>query len=91
MTTERKVPRQLSLSLAYDMRAPAFGVPAERLYEAALEQCAWADRIGFESVSLNSRRRTTWTNTRRRHFPAETAWESLHLLESDVPPRLSDS
>jgi alkanesulfonate monooxygenase SsuD/methylene tetrahydromethanopterin reductase-like flavin-dependent oxidoreductase (luciferase family) len=52
MTTEQKLPRQLSLSLAYDMRAPAFGVPVERLYEAAIEQCAWADRIGFESVSL---------------------------------------
>ncbi len=50
--TERQVPRRLSLSLAYDMRAPAFGAPPEDLYAAALEQSAWADRIGFESVSL---------------------------------------
>jgi alkanesulfonate monooxygenase SsuD/methylene tetrahydromethanopterin reductase-like flavin-dependent oxidoreductase (luciferase family) len=45
-------PLSLSLSLSYDMRAPDFGGPIEDLYAAALEQCAWADQIGFESVSL---------------------------------------
>jgi alkanesulfonate monooxygenase SsuD/methylene tetrahydromethanopterin reductase-like flavin-dependent oxidoreductase (luciferase family) len=45
-------PRQISVSLTYDMRAPEFGVPAVDLYRAAVEQCAWADRVGFDSVSL---------------------------------------
>jgi alkanesulfonate monooxygenase SsuD/methylene tetrahydromethanopterin reductase-like flavin-dependent oxidoreductase (luciferase family) len=34
------------------MRAPDFGAPATDLYAAALQQCAWADGIGFRSVSL---------------------------------------
>ncbi len=38
------------LSLAYDMRAPEPGAPAVRLYGAAVEQSAWADRMGFHSV-----------------------------------------
>jgi alkanesulfonate monooxygenase SsuD/methylene tetrahydromethanopterin reductase-like flavin-dependent oxidoreductase (luciferase family) len=45
-------PRHISVSLTYDMRAPDFGVPAVDLYRAAVEQCAWADRVGFDSVSL---------------------------------------
>jgi alkanesulfonate monooxygenase SsuD/methylene tetrahydromethanopterin reductase-like flavin-dependent oxidoreductase (luciferase family) len=45
-------PREISVSLTYDMRAPDFGAPAVDLYRAALEQCAWADRIGFDSVAL---------------------------------------
>lgn len=40
------------LTLAYDMRAPAWGVPAEDLYRAALEQSAWADEQGFTDVVL---------------------------------------
>ncbi len=40
------------LTLAYDMRAPDFGTPASRLYSAALEQCAWADRVGFAAVTF---------------------------------------
>jgi alkanesulfonate monooxygenase SsuD/methylene tetrahydromethanopterin reductase-like flavin-dependent oxidoreductase (luciferase family) len=40
------------LSLSYDMRAPDFGPPAESLYAAALDQCEWADRVGFERVIL---------------------------------------
>jgi alkanesulfonate monooxygenase SsuD/methylene tetrahydromethanopterin reductase-like flavin-dependent oxidoreductase (luciferase family) len=42
----------ISLSLAYDMRAPEFGTPAVELYRAALEQCEWADKVGFSSVVL---------------------------------------
>ena len=42
----------ISLSLAYDMRAPEFGAPPEELYRAALDQCAWADSLGFESVTF---------------------------------------
>jgi len=45
-------PRHIAASLTYDMRAPDFGVPAADLYRAAVEQCAWADRLGFDSVSL---------------------------------------
>ena len=40
------------LSLRYDLRAPAFGPPAEALYAAALEQCEWAEGQGFELVHL---------------------------------------
>jgi alkanesulfonate monooxygenase SsuD/methylene tetrahydromethanopterin reductase-like flavin-dependent oxidoreductase (luciferase family) len=42
----------IPLSLAYDMRAPEFGTPAVELYRAALEQCEWADKVGFSSVVL---------------------------------------
>lgn len=42
----------MKLALRYDMRAPSIGAPAEALYHAALEQCAWADRVGFETVYL---------------------------------------
>ena len=45
-------PREIAASLTYDMRAPDFGAPPAALYEAALEQCTWADRVGFDSVSL---------------------------------------
>ena len=41
------------LSLRYDLRAPSFGAPAEALYRAALEQCAWAEDHGFAMVSLS--------------------------------------
>jgi alkanesulfonate monooxygenase SsuD/methylene tetrahydromethanopterin reductase-like flavin-dependent oxidoreductase (luciferase family) len=44
--------RPVILTLAYDMRAPDFGTPASRLYEAALEQCAWADQRGFMAVTF---------------------------------------
>jgi alkanesulfonate monooxygenase SsuD/methylene tetrahydromethanopterin reductase-like flavin-dependent oxidoreductase (luciferase family) len=40
------------LSLRYDLRAPAFGPPAEALYAAALEQSVWAEGHGFELVAL---------------------------------------
>ena len=40
------------LMLAYDMRAPEFGAPAAELYAAALDQCEWADRLGFDQVSF---------------------------------------
>jgi len=44
---------ELPVSLAYDMRAPSFGTPAPALYRAAIEQCAVADRAGFQSVVLS--------------------------------------
>lgn len=38
--------------ISYDMRAPSFGAPSRDLYAAALDQCAWADDIGFDVVGL---------------------------------------
>lgn len=43
----------LRLSVRYDLRAPSFGPPIEALYAAMLEQCEWADRLGFDSVGLS--------------------------------------
>ncbi len=40
------------LTLRYDMRAPSFGAPAPALYRAAIEQCAFADELGFDRVHL---------------------------------------
>ncbi len=34
------------------MRGPAIGAPLDTQYEAAIEQCAWADRLGFATVFL---------------------------------------
>lgn len=44
----------IALRLRYDLRCPDFS-PADpaALYAAALEQCRWADRLGFESVALS--------------------------------------
>jgi len=40
-------------ALKYDLRAPEFGqASSEDLLAAAVEQCAWADRMGFERVLL---------------------------------------
>lgn len=44
----------MDLSLHYDFRAPDFGAPTEAIYRAAIEQCAWADRLGFGRVALSS-------------------------------------
>lgn len=41
------------LSLRYDLRAPSFGAPADALYRAALEQCAWAEDHGFLLATLS--------------------------------------
>jgi alkanesulfonate monooxygenase SsuD/methylene tetrahydromethanopterin reductase-like flavin-dependent oxidoreductase (luciferase family) len=38
--------------ISFDMRAPDFGASPERLYSAALDMSEWADRIGFNCVSL---------------------------------------
>jgi alkanesulfonate monooxygenase SsuD/methylene tetrahydromethanopterin reductase-like flavin-dependent oxidoreductase (luciferase family) len=40
------------LVIKYDMRAPAFSVGPQALYQAAIEQCAWADRNGFGTLML---------------------------------------
>ena len=38
--------------ISFDMRAPDFGAPRQAIFDAALEMCAWADRIGFDAVGL---------------------------------------
>lgn len=40
------------LTLAYDMRAPDFGARPAALYRAALDQCEWADNVGFDAVGF---------------------------------------
>jgi alkanesulfonate monooxygenase SsuD/methylene tetrahydromethanopterin reductase-like flavin-dependent oxidoreductase (luciferase family) len=40
------------VSLAFDMRAPAFGTPAAELYPAAIEMARWADETGLAGVLL---------------------------------------
>ena len=47
------------LVLAYDMRAPDAGAPASALYPVAVEQAAWADRLGFHSVVVMEHHATT--------------------------------
>jgi alkanesulfonate monooxygenase SsuD/methylene tetrahydromethanopterin reductase-like flavin-dependent oxidoreductase (luciferase family) len=47
------------LTLAFDMRAPDFGAPAADLYRAAVEQCAWADRLGFAGAVVMEHHATT--------------------------------
>jgi alkanesulfonate monooxygenase SsuD/methylene tetrahydromethanopterin reductase-like flavin-dependent oxidoreductase (luciferase family) len=47
------------LTLAFDMRAPEFGAPAVDLYGAAVEQCAWADKLGFSGAVVMEHHATT--------------------------------
>lgn len=42
-----------SLMIAFNMRAPDWGPPATRLYDAAVEMAAWADKVGFDTVMLS--------------------------------------
>jgi hypothetical protein len=42
----------MELTLTYDMRAPTFGAPRNALFNAALDQVAWADELGFDVVGL---------------------------------------
>src|SRR5579859_5024420 len=42
----------MKMTLRYDMRAPSFGAPIADLYEAAVDQVAWADGLGFNQVFL---------------------------------------
>ena len=42
----------LEFVISYDMRAPGFGAAPSELYSAALDQCAWADDLGFDCVGL---------------------------------------
>ena len=42
----------MEFTIAFDMRAPSFGAPARKLYDAALDMCAWADELGFDTVGI---------------------------------------
>jgi len=42
----------MRLALRYDMRAPDIGAAPHELYATSIEQCEWADRVGFETVYL---------------------------------------
>jgi hypothetical protein len=55
----------MELVISYDMRAPSFGASARELYAAALDQVAWADALGFDTVSASTTRRPTATTLRR--------------------------
>ena len=39
--------------LHYDLRSPDNGVPTSDMYQAALDQCAWADELGLHAVTLS--------------------------------------
>jgi alkanesulfonate monooxygenase SsuD/methylene tetrahydromethanopterin reductase-like flavin-dependent oxidoreductase (luciferase family) len=39
--------------LHYDLRSPDDGVPTSDMYQAALDQCAWADELGLHAVTLS--------------------------------------
>ncbi|MBP6111410.1 MAG: LLM class flavin-dependent oxidoreductase [Sphingobium sp.] len=42
----------MQLNLRYDMNSPEFGTPHPLLYRTAIEQSAWADKLGFNQVFL---------------------------------------
>jgi alkanesulfonate monooxygenase SsuD/methylene tetrahydromethanopterin reductase-like flavin-dependent oxidoreductase (luciferase family) len=42
----------MEFTISFDLRAPAFGAARTDLYAAALDQCAWADALGFDFVGI---------------------------------------
>jgi alkanesulfonate monooxygenase SsuD/methylene tetrahydromethanopterin reductase-like flavin-dependent oxidoreductase (luciferase family) len=42
----------VEFTISFDLRAPDFGAPAADLYAAALDQCAWADSLGFDVIGI---------------------------------------
>jgi alkanesulfonate monooxygenase SsuD/methylene tetrahydromethanopterin reductase-like flavin-dependent oxidoreductase (luciferase family) len=42
----------MRMTLRYDMRQPDAKADKHRQYEACIEQCVWADRLGFEEVFI---------------------------------------
>ena len=42
----------MQLNLRYDMNTPDFGASHPAMYRAAIEQAAWADKLGFTQVFL---------------------------------------
>ena len=49
----------MHLGLGFNMRNPSWGAPAPALYSAALDMSAWADRVGFETVTLHEHHNTS--------------------------------
>jgi alkanesulfonate monooxygenase SsuD/methylene tetrahydromethanopterin reductase-like flavin-dependent oxidoreductase (luciferase family) len=45
----------MQLGLKFDLRSPAFGASPPELYAAAVEQCSWADKIGFDVIRFMER------------------------------------
>ena len=42
----------IQTTVSFDMRAPGFGTPTQKLYAAALEMAAYADSIGVDRIAL---------------------------------------
>ncbi len=42
----------IQTTVSFDMRAPEFGTPTQKLYGAALEMAAYADTIGVDRINL---------------------------------------
>ena len=42
----------ISTTVSFDMRAPDFGTPTQKLYGAAIEMAAYADEIGVDRIGL---------------------------------------
>jgi len=42
----------MQFAISFDLRAPDFGAPARELYAAALDQCEWADSLGFDVIGI---------------------------------------
>ncbi len=42
----------MQLVMIHDLSTPDFGAPRRELYAAALDQCAWADEVGFDRIAL---------------------------------------
>ena len=42
----------MQLVMIHDLSTPDFGEPRGSVYAAALDQCAWADAVGFDVVAL---------------------------------------
>ena len=42
----------MEFTVSFDLRAPGFGAPAAEIHAAALDQCAWADALGFDVVGI---------------------------------------
>lgn len=42
----------MELNLRYDLNSPPFGASHPDLYRAAIEQSAWADKLGFDQVFI---------------------------------------
>lgn len=40
----------MELALHFDLRAPEIGPSVDELYRAAIEQCAWAEKRGFDTA-----------------------------------------